>query len=97
MDLDQDDCEGTQRTGTINSQVPVTDLVKLDKQNLLQCTNHLTDPEERWQYILSHLESLNTEITRLNEQNMNLKDGLASANGKICYLENQIEKAKQKI
>ena len=54
-------------------------------------------PEERWHYVLKHLESLKQEVNSLRAENIQLKSGLASANGKIAFLEGRLEKNKAKI
>ena len=62
MDVQQDNNEESELTGTIISQAPESTLVKIDRQITQKCTSEITDPEERWLCILSQLDSLNTEV-----------------------------------
>ena len=53
--------------------------------------------DERWKQVISHVNTLNEEIRKLRAENGDLKASIATANGKIVYLENRMEKAKSDI
>ena len=53
--------------------------------------------EEKWQYLVKHLNLLSKKVHELQVENGKLKASMATANGKIAFLENQVEKAKEKI
>ena len=98
MELDQSSCGPAKDTGKSNNQVHVTNLVKSSESTVPMVNiDPPTDPNERWQFVLNHFDALQKEISRLHTENTELKTGLASANGKIAYRENQIEKVKVKI
>ena len=56
----------------------------------------LTD-EEKWDFIVQHFNKMCNEITEMRAENEDLKASIATANGKVAFLENQVEKAKSKI
>ena len=75
----------TEGAGINNSQDQILSLVKTTE-----------DPEKKWEYVINYFETLNAKITKLDTENEELRAGLASANGKISYLENQKERSKQR-
>ena len=98
METSQSISGPSKEAGNIDSQVHATHLVKSSGSILSMITmDPPTDPDERWQFVVNQFESLQKEINRLQIENTELKAGLASANGKISYLENQIGKVKVKI
>ena len=85
METSQSACGITTKdAGKFNSQVHVTNLVKLSET--MTNADLPTDAEEKWQFVVNHLQTLQKEVSRLQAENNELKMGLASANGKIAYL-----------
>ena len=84
-------------TGTNYSQMQETNIVKSIQDFLSDDSSPPNNSGERWQFVLNSLDKLTREIGALKTDNLNLKSGLASANGKIAFLENQVERAKKKI
>ena len=84
--------------GTTLSQVKPVDLVKTPEEtNYSGITVLPSDPEERWNHVQKYLQSLDSEVKKLRAENSELKSGLATATGKIQYLENQLAKTKTKV
>ena len=72
---------------------------KLSMQNSVMETEEIAKlkDEEKWQYLVKHLNLLSDRVLELQAENGELKASMATANGKIAFLENQVEKAKEKI
>ena len=69
---------------------------QLSMQNSIMKTAELTKliDKEKWQYLVKHL---NDKVLELQAENGEVKALMATANGKITFLENQVERAKEKI
>ena len=72
---------------------------KLSMQNSIMETEEIVKlkDKEKWQYLVKHLNLLSDRVLELQAENDELKASMATANGKIAFLENQVEKAREKI
>ena len=55
------------------------------------------DDDQKWDFVINHINLLSTKISALQTENENLHASVSSANGKITYLENQLEKIKNRM
>ena len=55
------------------------------------------DDNQKWDCIIHHIKYLNEKISDLQTENTALKTSIATANGKITFLEKQIDKTKTKL
>ena len=58
---------------------------------------HNLNSVEKWHHVMTHLSLLSEQVSELQSENKDLRASIATANGKIAFLENQVEKAKTKI
>ena len=81
METSQSISGSSKEAGNIDSQVHTTHLVK-SSGSILSMINMdpPTDPEERWQFVVNHFESLQKEINRLQMENTDLKAGQVEFN-----------------
>ena len=79
------------QTSDFNSVGPQLPISKLTDDFM-----QLSD-EQKWQQMQTHFNALSVEIARLYNENNDLKASIATANGKIQFLENKVEKAKEKL
>ena len=77
-------------TSASNSACPQLPFLKLD--DFMQLND-----EQTGQQMQSHFNTLSVEIARLYNENNDLKASIATANGKIHFLGNKVEKAKEKL
>ena len=71
--------------------------INISQDQMLNLFKTIEDPEKKWDCVINHLELLNAKVNKLDLENEELRNGLASANGKLMFLENQLDRVKTKI